>query len=82
MFGILSLGASLKTGREGSVLTLSSLCAVFSVLLTLPVEEKEDGGAQVTSDRKAEKESSKGIWALAKVIELIHHGVKAGKGRK
>lgn len=37
----------MKTGRKAS--TLSSLCAIFSVLLSLPVEEQEDGWLQVTS---------------------------------
>lgn len=47
VFGTLGLGASMKTGTKGSILLLSSLCATFSVLFSLPVEEKEDGWVHV-----------------------------------
>lgn len=50
-----NLGASVKTRTEGSVLLLSSLCAFFSALLGLPVEEKQDSWTHIMSNRNDEK---------------------------
>lgn len=59
-FGTLGPGASGKTGTEGSMLTLSSLCAMFLILLSLPVEE-QDGWFRIMSNRNDENRVARGL---------------------